>query len=79
MTFGSPEQGGITSSASQCRQSVALRPAWSSCHEGGRPRPIGLAVAGVPFAEILAAVIFLLCVVRIGPAWVLVCAIVWLH
>ncbi|MGH7165980.1 MAG: AI-2E family transporter, partial [Nitrospiraceae bacterium] len=40
---------------------------------------IGLAVAGVPFAAILTAVLFLLCVVQIGPAPVLVGAIAWLY
>jgi predicted PurR-regulated permease PerM len=40
---------------------------------------IGLAVAGVPFAAILAATIFLLCVVQLGPTLVLACAIGWLY
>ncbi len=40
---------------------------------------IGLAVAGVPFAAILTAVMFLLCVVQLGPAPVLVAGIVWLY
>jgi predicted PurR-regulated permease PerM len=39
---------------------------------------IGLAAAGVPFAAILAAFIFLLCVVQLGPTLVLACAIAWL-
>jgi len=40
---------------------------------------IGLAVAGVPFAVILTAAMFMLCIVQIGPAPILVCAIVWLY
>jgi predicted PurR-regulated permease PerM len=40
---------------------------------------MGLAVSGVPFVAILTAVMFLLCVVQIGPAPVLVCAIAWLY
>jgi predicted PurR-regulated permease PerM len=40
---------------------------------------IGLAVAGVPFAAILAAVIFLLCVAQIGPLLVLAPAVIWLY
>jgi predicted PurR-regulated permease PerM len=40
---------------------------------------IGLAVTGVPFAAILTALMFMLCLVQIGPAPVLVCAIVWLY
>ena len=39
---------------------------------------IGLAAAGVPFAAILSAIIFLLCVVQLGPTPVLACAIAWL-
>jgi predicted PurR-regulated permease PerM len=39
---------------------------------------IGLAAAGVPFAAILSAIIFLLCVVQLGPTLVLACAIAWL-
>ena len=40
---------------------------------------IGLAVAGVPFATILTAIMFLLAVARIGPGPVLVAGIVWLY
>lgn len=39
---------------------------------------IGLAAADVPFAAILSAIIFLLCVVQLGPTPVLACAIAWL-
>jgi predicted PurR-regulated permease PerM len=40
---------------------------------------IGLAVAGVPGAAILTAVMFILCVAQIGPGLVLIPAIVWLY
>jgi predicted PurR-regulated permease PerM len=40
---------------------------------------IALAVAGVPFAAILTAVMFMLCIVQIGPALVLLPAVVWLY
>ncbi len=40
---------------------------------------IGLAVAGVPAATLLAAVMFILCVAQIGPALVLIPSIVWLY
>ncbi|MGH7165479.1 MAG: AI-2E family transporter YdiK [Nitrospiraceae bacterium] len=40
---------------------------------------IGLAVAGVPFAAVLTAIMFLLAVARIGPGPVLAAAIVWLY
>ncbi|MGE0121266.1 MAG: AI-2E family transporter YdiK [Dongiaceae bacterium] len=39
---------------------------------------IGLAVAGVPFASVLSAVMFMLCIAQIGPALVLVPAVVWM-
>ena len=40
---------------------------------------IGLAVAGVPVAAILTAVMFLLAIAQIGPAPVLVPSVVWLY
>jgi predicted PurR-regulated permease PerM len=40
---------------------------------------LGLAVAGVPFAAILTAVMFMLCVAQIGPAPVLLAGVVWLY
>jgi predicted PurR-regulated permease PerM len=39
---------------------------------------IGLAIAGVPFATVLTAVMFMLAVAQIGAVPVLVCALVWL-
>ncbi|MGN6369372.1 MAG: AI-2E family transporter YdiK [Phycisphaerae bacterium] len=40
---------------------------------------IGLAVAGVPSAALLTAIIFVLCLCQLGPGIVLVPAIVWLY
>jgi predicted PurR-regulated permease PerM len=40
---------------------------------------IGLALAGVPLAAVLTAVMFLLCIAQLGPLPVLVPAIVWLY
>jgi predicted PurR-regulated permease PerM len=40
---------------------------------------IGLAVAGIPFAGLLTAVIAFLCIAQIGPAPVLVPAVIWLY
>lgn len=40
---------------------------------------IGLAIAGVPFAPVLTAAMFLLAVAQIGAAPVLACATVWLY
>jgi predicted PurR-regulated permease PerM len=39
---------------------------------------IAIAVAGVPFASVLTAVIFMLCVAQMGPALVLVPAAIWM-
>jgi len=40
---------------------------------------IGLAIAGVPFASLLTAVMFMLCIAQLGPMLVLVPAVVWLY
>ncbi len=40
---------------------------------------IALAVAGVPFAGILTAVMFMMCIVQLGPALVLLPAVGWLY
>src|SRR5262249_60841684 len=39
---------------------------------------LGLVFAGVPFASILCAVMFMLCIAQIGPALVLIPAVVWM-
>ena len=38
---------------------------------------IGLAVAGVPFATVLTALMFILCLAQLGPALVLIPAVIW--
>jgi predicted PurR-regulated permease PerM len=38
---------------------------------------IGVAVAGVPFAAVLTAIMFLLCIAQLGPLLVLIAATVW--
>ncbi|MGH8642241.1 MAG: AI-2E family transporter YdiK [Burkholderiales bacterium] len=40
---------------------------------------IGLAVAGVPYAAVLTAIIFILCIAQLGPTLVLAPAVVWLY
>jgi len=40
---------------------------------------IGLAVAGIPFAAVLTAVIFILCIAQLGPILVLAPAVGWLY
>jgi predicted PurR-regulated permease PerM len=39
---------------------------------------VGLAIAGVPFATLLTAVMFILCIVQVGPMLVLAPAVGWL-
>ena len=40
---------------------------------------IGLAVAGIPFAAVLTAIIFMFCIAQLGPTLVLAPAVVWLY
>ncbi len=40
---------------------------------------IGLAVAGVPAAALLTAVMFMLCIAQVGPGLVLIPAVIWLY
>ncbi len=40
---------------------------------------IGLAVAGVPFAPLLTALMFILCLAQLGPAPVLIPAVIWMY
>lgn len=40
---------------------------------------IGLVIVGVPFAAILTAVIFMLCVAQVGPGLVLIPAVIWVY
>jgi predicted PurR-regulated permease PerM len=40
---------------------------------------IGLAIAGVPFATVLTAVMFVLCIAQIGPILVLLAATAWVY
>ena len=40
---------------------------------------IGVAVAGVPFAAVLTAIMFLLCIAQLGPLLVLIAATVWVY
>jgi len=40
---------------------------------------IGLAIAGVPFATVLTAIMFILCIAQVGPVLVLLPAVGWLY
>src|SRR4030095_11936352 len=38
---------------------------------------IGLAIVGVPFASVLTAAMFMLCIIQVGPLPVMVPAVIW--
>jgi len=40
---------------------------------------LGLVIAGVPFAKVLSALTFVLCVAQIGPALVLIPSVIWMY
>jgi predicted PurR-regulated permease PerM len=40
---------------------------------------IGLAIVGLPFAPVLTAVMFVLCLAQLGPALVLIPAVIWMY
>ena len=40
---------------------------------------LGLAVVGIPYAAVLTAIIFILCIAQLGPTLVLAPAVVWLY
>jgi predicted PurR-regulated permease PerM len=40
---------------------------------------IGLAIVGIPFAGLLTAVMFMLCIAQLGPGLVLIPAVVWVY
>ncbi|HKO88104.1 MAG TPA: AI-2E family transporter YdiK [Burkholderiales bacterium] len=40
---------------------------------------IGLAICGIPFAAVLTAIIFLLCIAQLGPTLIMAPAVVWLY
>ena len=40
---------------------------------------IGLAVVGLPFAGLLTALMFVLCLIQLGPVLVLVPAVIWMY
>src|ERR1700739_1484656 len=40
---------------------------------------IGLAIVGIPFAPVLTALMFMLCLAQVGPGPVLIPAIVWMY
>jgi predicted PurR-regulated permease PerM len=64
--------------AGQAIRSVALGvvvTAAAQCMVGG----IGLVLVGLPFAGLLTALMFVLCLIQLGPALVLIPAVVWMY
>jgi predicted PurR-regulated permease PerM len=75
--LGGPRGDGVVRLAGQAIRGVALGVVVTALVQsllGG----IGLAVAGVPFATVLTAVMFMLALAQIGPIPVLACALAWL-
>ncbi len=64
--------------AAQAIRSVALGVVLTAVAQSGLGA-LGLAVAGVPYTGLLAAVMLLLCIAQIGPSPVLVPAVIWLY
>jgi predicted PurR-regulated permease PerM len=64
--------------AGQAIRSVALGVVVTAVVQSGLGG-IGLAIAGVPFAGLLTAVMLLLCIAQVGPSPVLVPAVIWLY
>ncbi len=64
--------------AGQAIRSVALGVAVTALAQsiiGG----VGLAITGLPFAGLLTALMFFLCLIQLGPGFVLVPAVIWLY
>jgi len=64
--------------AGQAIRSVALGVVVTAVIQAGLGG-VGLAIASVPFAGLLTAVMLLLCIAQIGPSPVLVPAVIWLY
>ena len=64
--------------AAQAIRGVALGVVVTAILQSGLAS-IGLAIVGVPFVTILAAVMFVLCVAQVGPGLVLIPAVIWVY
>jgi predicted PurR-regulated permease PerM len=64
--------------AAQAIRAVALGVVVTACVQAGLAG-IGLAVAGVPFAALLTALAFVLCIAQVGPLLVLAPSVGWLY
>jgi predicted PurR-regulated permease PerM len=64
--------------AAQAVRGVALGVVVTAILQSGAAG-IGLAVAGVPFATILTAVMFILCVAQVGPGLIMIPAVFWVY
>jgi predicted PurR-regulated permease PerM len=74
---GAPGEGAVTLGG-QAIRSVALGVGVTAVVQAGLGG-IGLAVAGIPFASLLTAVMLLTCIAQIGPSLVLFPAVAWLY
>ncbi len=73
-----PEGENAVHLAGQAIRGVALGVVVTAIVQAGAAG-IGLVVVGVPFATILTAVIFMLCVAQVGPALVMIPAVFWVY
>jgi predicted PurR-regulated permease PerM len=64
--------------AGQAIRSVALGVVGTAFVQAGIGT-FGLLVTGVPFASVLSAVLFMLCIAQLGPALILVPSVVWMY
>jgi len=64
--------------ASQAIRSVALGVGVTAVVQSAMGG-IGLAIVGIPFAGLLTAVMFMLCIAQVGPSLVMIPAVIWLY
>ncbi len=64
--------------AAQAIRGVALGVVVTAISQSGLAG-IGLAIVGVPFATILTAVMFMLCIAQLGPGLVLIPGVIWVY
>jgi predicted PurR-regulated permease PerM len=69
---------GVVYLAAQAIRAVALGVLVTACAQAGLAG-LGLAITGVPFAALLTAVAFVLCIAQVGPMLVLAPSVAWLY
>jgi predicted PurR-regulated permease PerM len=73
-----PQAGNAVHLAGQAIRGVALGVVVTAIAQS-TAAGIGLATVSVPFAEILTAVVFVLCIAQVGPGLVLLPAVIWVY